>query len=127
MHMNELQFLRARVDELEEELRQIKATLLPVDNPFYGKFELPPQLAAILWTLYRHDLCNYARLDAVTKEHGREYRGDSNGDINLRTKVAMSKLRKKMRPHDIHFATVWAVGYRMEPKSREKLKQMLEG
>lgn len=122
----EAQALKERISELEEELIQLKERMSPVDNPFFGRFGLSAQLAAILWVLYRGDIVSNARLDAVTELHGRETRSDEGAHINLRTKVALCKLRSKLEPYEVAFETVWGVGYRLSPANKQRLKELIE-
>jgi hypothetical protein len=127
-YMKEIAELRERVDELEEELRQLKDSLAPPDNPFIGKFGLTKQLAAVLFCLYRTEIATTEHLDAVTARYGQVYAGRKGDDwaITVRTKVAVTKLRKKLKPYGVEFETVWGVGYSMGPEDKVKLAKMLE-
>lgn len=118
--------LRERISELEEELVQLKEHLVPSQNPFFGRFGLTPQLAAILWALYCKEMASNEQLDAVTAEYGKEKRSDEGANINLRTKVALCKLRRKLEPHGIQFQTIWGIGYRMNVASKQKLKWIID-
>src|SRR5262249_40385900 len=39
--------------------------------------------------------------------------------------VVVSKLRKKLRPHDIHVTTIPGLGYALDRKVREKIRKLL--
>jgi hypothetical protein len=126
-YIKEIAELRERVDELEEELRQLKESLAPPDNPFIGKLGLTKQLAAVLFCLYRTEMATTQHLDAVTARYGQVYAGRKGDDlaITIRTKVAVTKLRKKLEPFGVEFETVWGVGYSMSSKDKVKLKNLL--
>jgi len=127
-YMKEIAELRERVDELEEELRQLKEQLAPPDNPFIGKFGLTKQLAAVLFCLYRTEVATSEHLDAVTARYGQLYRGRKTDDwaVTVRTKVAITKLRKRLKPYGVEFNTVWGIGYAMPQESKTKLAKLLE-
>lgn len=126
MHMNEVQFLRARVEELEEELRQIKEDLCPLDNPFIGKLRLTKQLASLLWVIYKTDgIATNERLNIVVREYGQ--RNPSEGsNTSACTKVRITHLRNRFRKDGIQIDNAWGVGYYMTAKNKQKLKKMLE-
>jgi hypothetical protein len=116
--------LRERIEELEEELRQLREAIAPADNPFLRV--MSRQNAALLMGLYSRRTATYALLDAIGSETGRLGRGEGEDYAHHRVKVAMHKLRKKLREHGIEFYTVTGIGYYLDDENKAKLKQMME-
>ena len=116
--------LRERIEELEEELRQLREAIAPADNPFLRV--MSRQNAALLMGLYSRRTATYALLDAIGSETGRLDRGEGDEYAHHRVKVAMHKLRKKLREHGIEFYTITGIGYYLDDENKAKLKQMME-
>ena len=127
--MDHVRMLRERVDELEEELRQLREKIAPEANPFLGKFGLSRQLAAVLLCLYRNKMVTFPMMEAVTEKYAREIfdRKDDDGHVSTRARVAVCKVRQRLAKHGITFKTVWGIGYAMEPEEKVKLEYLLEG
>ena len=125
-HEIELLELRDLVDELREENRQLKELLRPVDNPFYGKLGLTPQLAALLNAFYKHGDMPNGRLDEVITLHARETRGMDYELVYERARVAVCKLRAALRPHGVTIELARGMGYRIDNANRAKLTTLLE-
>lgn len=125
--MSETEMLHALIDELREENRQLKEILLPVENPFYGRIKLTPQLAALLNAFYRHDALPHARLDAVIAQHAYTVRGGDYSLVYERARVAVCKLRAILRPHEIEIEHMSGMGYRMSADNKRKLEKLMEG
>lgn len=127
MHMNEVAFLRARVDELEEELRQLREIILPPDNPFLGRFKLSAQEAAIVNALYKNNgELPTKRIDQLMVEYARETRSEHLFHCYGRARVAMSHTRAKLKPYGIAITHHHGFGYRINAEDKEKLKRLLE-
>ncbi len=127
MHMNEVAFLRARVDELEEELRQMRDIIMPFDNPFLGRFGLSPQQAAIINALYKNNgELPAKRLDQLMIEFARETRSEHLPHAYGRARVAVSHTRKKLNRYGIVINHHNGFGYKLTKESKDKLKKMLE-
>jgi hypothetical protein len=118
--------LRERVAELEEELLQIKRDLGPARNPFMGRLGLSTQHACLLNMLYRSHICSQEQLDRVTEVTGNASRGEDEGLVMNRTKVAICKLRARLKKHDIEVQTLWGFGYQLLEKDKEKLSKILQ-
>jgi hypothetical protein len=116
--------LRDRIEELEEELRQLREAIAPADNPFLRV--MSRQHASLLMGLYSRRTATYALLDAIGSETGRLGRGEGEDYAHHRVKVAMHKLRKKLREHDIEFYTVTGIGYYLDDDNRAKLEKLME-
>jgi hypothetical protein len=116
--------LRERIGVLEEELRQLRKAIVPADNPLL--YRMSRQHASLLMGLYSKRIATYAFLDAIGSETGRLSRGEGEDYAHHRVKVAMHKLRKKLREHDIEFYTVTGIGYYLDDENKAKLKQMME-
>jgi DNA-binding response OmpR family regulator len=128
MHMNEVPFLKARIEELEEEIRQLKQDLRGPDNVFVGQFTLTPQMSALLWTIYKSDgMVTNARLDLVTREYGQPSRWrDGDCDYSAVTKVRISNIRRKIERLGVSIINVHNVGYYMTYEDKQKLAKALE-
>ena len=116
--------LRERIEELEEEVRQLREAIAPADNPFLRV--MSRQHASLLMGLYSRRTATYALLDAIGSETGRLGRGEGEDYAHRRVKVAMHKLRKKLREHGIEFYTITGIGYYLDDENKAKLKQMME-
>ena len=123
-HSSRTDHLYERIAVLEEELRQLREAIAPADNPFLRV--MSRQHAALLMGLYSRRTATYALLDAIGSETGRLGRGEGEDYAHHRVKVAMHKLRKKLREHDIEFYTVTGIGYYLDDENKAKLKQMME-
>lgn len=127
MHVSEIQLLRDRIQELEEELRQTKAAICPTVNPFTGRFNLSIQMAAILWAIYKSpDICTNDQLNVVMLNLARVDNSDG-ADIQARTKVRITHARNRLREHGIAVAiqNVWGIGYRITKQDKAKLAKAL--
>ena len=117
--------LYARIDELEEHVRQLKEIINPKINPFAGRSKLSPQQAAILYALYRNEMCTMEYLDVITVDLGQSTgRGTEEGLVSNRTKVTVWKIREKLK-HRIAIEAIRGVGYRIPKRDKEKLKKLL--
>lgn len=125
--LDELQKLRIRIAELEEELRQTKEALCPAVNPFSGRFNLSNQMAAVLWAIYKaSDICTNDQLCVVMLNHAKTDNADG-ADIQARVKVRITHARNRLREHglDVSIQNVWGVGYRITKQDKAKLKKAL--
>lgn len=127
MLLDEVTTLRALVDELREENRQLKDILRPPDNPFYGRLGLSPQLAVLLNAFYHHDEMPHARLDEAIALHSWETRGSDRELVYERARVAVCKLRAALRPHGVVIDHARGMGYRMDGANKRKLETIMEG
>jgi hypothetical protein len=95
--------LRQRVRDLEETLGLVNHTV--------GAFKLSPAGARILSLMMR--------LPYVTPEM-------LEGRLNLATaaKVAIHRLRKRLKPFDIVVSSKHSVGYWLEPDMKEKVREI---
>jgi DNA-binding MarR family transcriptional regulator len=114
-----------RIEELEEELRQFKEDIAPTDNPFFGMFDLTRQQMSILYALYRSNVCTDKQLDRVTQVYGRDFRGEEEGAVCNRTKVAICKIRAKLRKTGVDIKNIWGFGYMIVEADKAKLTALL--
>ena len=122
--MTELQRLRERVEELEEELRQLRADMLPTNATFLGV--LSKQEMVLLLGINRREIADYAYLDRITEKSDRYNRyTDINHEL-LRSRVSVWKLRQKMRKYGIEIKTWRGIGYYLDDENKAKLKQLME-
>jgi hypothetical protein len=116
--------LKQQIYTLEEELRQLHKDLVPPDNPFLRLFAR--QHAALLMGLYRKQIATYPYLDMIGAATGHLGRGEGEDYAHHRVKVAMHKLRKKLREHGIEVGVIRGVGYFLNDENKAKVKKMME-
>ena len=114
-----------RIEELEEELRQLRADITPMENGFALLFSR--QQAALLTAILKRPIANYAYLDIVTEGYGKYNRYEGAMHQTLRTKVAIWKLRKRLGPMGINIGLRRGVGYFIDAENRAKLLEIKEG
>jgi len=114
--------LRERIAILEEELRQLREAMAPAGNPFLRV--LPRQHAALLMGLYSRRTATFAYLDAIGAETGQLRRGDGEDYAYHRVKIAMHKLRKKLREHGIEVSVIRGVGYYLDDENKAKVAKL---
>lgn len=128
MHMNEVMFLRERVDELTEENRQLRETIMPPDNPFLGRFGLSPREATVINALYKNNgELPTKRIDQLTVVYAKATRGEDLPLCYGRARVAISHTRRKLRQYGIVITHHHGFGYKLDDKSKKKLTDMLRG
>lgn len=115
---------RQRIADLQEELRQLREDTVHVDSTFAGI--LTKQHAALLMGIYRRDVAPFAYLDLITEDHGKYNRYEGEMHQTLRTKVAVWKIRQRLKPHGIEIKTWRGVGYYLDEENKAKLKQLME-
>jgi hypothetical protein len=121
---NPIRELRQRIEELEEEIRQLKSDLSKDDDVF-AKF-LSPQQSALLMGIYKCPCASYDYLDNITERHGFYNRYEGEMHQTLRTRVAVWKLRKKMKMFGIEINILRGYGYYLDDENKAKLKQLME-
>lgn len=116
--------LRDQIAELEEELRQLREDTIKVDWLLLGN--LSKQQSALLVAISKLDIASYGYLDHVSEDHGKYNRYEGEMHQTLRTKVAVWKLRQKLKPYGIEVKTWRGVGYYLDDENKAKLKQLME-
>ena len=111
------------IGKLEEELRQLREDLVPVNNPFLHLFSY--QHSALLLGIYSKRLATYAFLDAICSKSGHISRGEGEDYARHRVKVAVFKLKKKLREHGIEICTRRGLGYYLDDENRTKLEMLM--
>jgi hypothetical protein len=124
---NEIQILRDRIDELEEQLRQLQETLVPEKNPFAIIIGNSRQQAALLLGLYKLKFASYKYLDCITEQTSTSSRKTEGANITNRTKVAVFKIRRKLKKYGIKIHASWGEGYYLDDVSYAKLQKLMEG
>jgi hypothetical protein len=116
--------LREQIESLKEELHQLREDTVHVDSTFAAI--LSKQHAALLMGIYKRDIAPFAYLDNITEEHGKYNRYEGEMHQTLRTKVAVWKIRQRLKPHGIEIKTWRGVGYYLDDENKAKLKQLME-
>ena len=119
-----IQQLRERVEELEEEIRQLRADMVQTDATFMGV--LTRQQIALLNGIYNRKVADYPYIDQVMAGDGNFNRGDGQDLEKLRSKVAIYNLRKRLAPYGIEISTWRGIGYYLDDENKTKLKQLME-
>ena len=115
--------LRERIETLEEEIRQFHEDSADIDSIFTGV--LSRQQLALLMAINKRPLAPYSYLDHVTEDHGKYNRYEGAMHQTLRTKVAVWKLRQKLKPYGIEIKTWRGGGYYLDDDNKAKLKQLM--
>jgi hypothetical protein len=116
--------LRERIEELEEEIRQLRADIAPTDDTFAGI--LTRQQVALLKSIRNRNVASYQYIDQVLAGQGYSGRGDGEETEKLRSKVSIYNLRKRLRPYGIEIKTWPNIGYYLDDENKAKLKQLME-
>lgn len=116
--------LRERIEELEEEIRQLRADMVQTDDTFAGI--LTRQQIALLNGIYNRKVADYPYIDQVMAGDGNFNRGDGQDLEKLRSKVAIYNLRKRLAPYGVHISTWRGIGYYLDDENKTKLKQLME-
>ena len=116
--------LRDRIATLEEEILQYRTDMAQVDGVLFNI--LSRQQLALLLAINKRPLVTYAYLDHVSEDHGKYNRYEGEMYQTLRTKVAVWKLRQRLKPYGIEIKTWRGVGYYLDDENKAKLKQLME-
>ena len=123
--MNDLvQQLRDRIATLEEEILQYREDMEQVDGVLFNI--LSRQQLALLLAINKRPLVTYAYLDHVSEDHGKYNRYEGEMHQTLRTKVAVWKLRQRLKPYGIEIKVWRGVGYYLDDENKAKLKALME-
>ena len=115
--------LRERIVELEEEVRQLRAEMVPIDATFLGF--LTRNETTLLMGIYKREIANYAYLDRITENPDKYSRYTDINHESLRARVSVWKLRKKMRMLGIEIKTWRGIGYYLDDENKAKLKALM--
>ena len=118
-----VQQLRNRIEELEEEVRQLREDMGHGDNAFVDI--LSRQQAALLRGIFKRIPATYAYLDNITEDHGKYNRYEGEMHQTLRTKVAVWKLRKILKHYGIKINVLRGVGYYLDDENKEKVRDLI--
>jgi len=116
--------LRDRIATLEEEILQYREDMAQVDTVLFTI--VSRQQLALLLAINKRPMATYSYLDYVSEDHGKYNRYEGEMHQTLRTKVAVWKLRKKLKPYGIEIKTWRGVGYYLDDENKAKLKQLME-
>ena len=119
-----IQQLRDRIAELEEEVRQLRADMLPTNATFLDF--LSKHQMKLLLGIYSRPIADYSYLDRITEQGDRYNRYTDINHEALRNRVSIWKLRKKMREYGIEIKTWRGIGYYLDDENKAKLKQLME-
>jgi DNA-binding response OmpR family regulator len=120
---DEINALRNRIAELEEEVRQLRADMVPTDATFLDF--LSKHQMKLLLGIYSRPIADYSYLDRITEQGDRYNRYTDINHEALRNRVSIWKLRQKMREHGIEIKTWRGIGYYLDDENKEKLRGLL--
>ena len=120
----EIEALRNRVAELEEEVRQLRDDMVQTDYVFFDF--LSKNQVKLLMGIYSRPVADYAYLDRITEQGDRYNRYTDINHEALRNRVSIWKLRQKMREYGIEIKTWRGIGYYLDDENKAKLKQLME-
>ena len=121
---NTMRGLLDRIATLEEEILQYREDMAHVDGVLFNI--LSRQQLALLLAINKRPMATYSYLDHVSEDHGKYNRYEGEMHQTLRTKVAVWKLRQRLKPHGIEIKTWRGVGYYLDDENKAKLKQLME-
>ena len=119
-----IQQLRDRIAELEEEVRQLRADMVPIDATFLDF--LSKHQMKLLLGIYSRPIADYSYLDRITEQGDRYNRYTDVNHEDLRVRVSIWKLRQKMREYGIEIKTWRGIGYYLDETDKAKLKALME-
>jgi len=119
-----VQQLRDRIATLEEEIQQYREDMGQVDGVLFNV--VSRQQLALLLAINKRAMATYSYLDHVSEDHGKYNRYEGEMHQTLRTKVAVWKLRQRLKPYGIEIKTWRGVGYYLDDENKAKLKQLME-
>ncbi len=115
--------LAERVEELEEENRQLLAMIRANDDTvgeLQDAFGLSKQQAELLGALLKHAQVSH---DVALAAMPVSWRTTERIDMN-HTKVIISRLRKKLARHGVKIETIWGWGYKMDDASKGRINAL---
>lgn len=111
--------MRDRIEELEEENRQLRQMMRP-NLQFKPELALCQQEARLLALLYERPLANYEQIAAAFEI---VHLGPADGvDERKHVGVVAHRLRRKLKPHGIKFNTIWGVGYAADSENKARIR-----
>ena len=116
--------LRMKVALLELELNKVNQEEVQASLAFAGvltKLEL-----VLLLGIARKEVAQWSYLDNITEQNGKYDRYSGEMHQTLRTKVAVWKMRKKLKPYGIEIKTWRGVGYYLDDENKAKLEALME-
>ena len=116
--------LRIRVRTLEMEIEELNEEADRVHEVFAGVFSR--QQLALLLAIVKRPIATYEYLDNVTEDHGKYNRYEGEMHQTLRTKVAVWKMRRRLKPYGIEIKTWRGIGYYLDDENKAKLKTLME-
>lgn len=121
---DEINALRNRIAELEEEIRQLREDMVQTDATFLHF--LSKNQMKLLMGIYNRPVADYAYLDRITEQGDKYSRYTDVNHEALRNRVSIWKLRQKMRKYGIEIRTWRGIGYYLDEADKAKLKQLME-
>ena len=120
---DEINALRNRIAELEEEIRQLREDMVQTNAAFLHF--LSKNQMKLLMGIYSRKVADYAYLDRITEQGGKYSRYTDINHEALRNRVSIWKLRQKMREHGIEIKTWRGIGYYLDDENKVKLRDLL--
>jgi hypothetical protein len=125
MAIEEIKVLRSRIEDLESELQYLNDLIFPKINPFDYQLGLTLQESALLYVMYRMEKVSQWHLDEVTSSI--DTKRSSNEDaVDLRTKVTICNMRKKLKSIGCEILNYRGFGYGLTPESKVILQEYIK-
>jgi hypothetical protein len=116
--------LRDRIATLEEEILQLREDAVEVNGPLAQI--LSKQHLALLLAINKRPIATYSYLDHVTEDNGKYNRYEGEMHQTLRTRVAVWKMRRRLKTYGIEIKNWRGAGYYLDDENKAKLKQLME-
>ena len=114
--------LKAKIAELEEELREMRKDTTGIQPEFL--LLVSRQQAALLTAILKRQIAPYSYLDYVAEEYGTYNRYEGEMHQSIRTRVAVWKLRRTLAKYGITINLRKGVGYYVDAANRAKLQKL---
>jgi hypothetical protein len=120
-----IESLKDEIYSLKEQLRQLREDVaVQPDATLVGI--LSHQQSSLMMAIYRKRLATYAYLDHITAQTGAYHRRHGPEDERNRTKVAVFKLREKLKLYGIEISVLRGMGYYLNDENKAKLEKLME-
>jgi DNA-binding response OmpR family regulator len=120
--------LRDRIEILEEENRQLKATIAKLTGVDIAQvarlaFDLTEAESLIFALLVHCGIATYSQIQSAIYNIDKL---DTINDVGESIRSHIKRIRKKLRPVGLNFSTIYSFGFEMDDVCRAKARGILE-